>query len=65
MESLAKSLNEARTDVAPGAFDDILRDAATKWAEHCLKFYVGERLRKGFEISMAISNFLDSIENER
>ncbi len=64
MKELAETLEKTARAVQglEGVCEDgVLRVASTRWAEHSLKMYRGNLLRRAIDISIALAEF----DNER
>lgn len=58
MQELAKAIER----VPELGHEYTLREAAGKWACHCVKEYDGELLRKGLSISATLAEFMNEFE---
>ena len=57
MQELKRSLENMMDDSQDSALD--FEDLSIKWAEHCLKMYDNELLKRGLDISIALRRYWD------
>ncbi len=64
MKELTDAIGKAAHDGELGTGADLgaLRQAAWKWADHCLRTYDGDLLSKALKISEAIVNYANECE---
>lgn len=58
MQELAKTIE----DVPEHGHEYTLREAAKKWAAHCVNDYSGELLHRGLAVTAALAEFMNEYE---
>ena len=67
MEELRQAITKMETETTPekvNGREHFLRDAAEDWADHSIRTFQGELLKKALLISAAMADFVSELESQ-